>query len=168
LPSGHDALVDRLAQIDIGVWPGRSHVAARRETGRQRDQGVVRAVQRRLPGRRLQQLVFPVHAGAGEMGVKIDQPRQQRRRTKIDHARVGRNAAAHRHDSIAADDDHRRCDDAVVHGGDHPRRTDHNRGRNRRLRAESDEGSGGDQHTLHCGSPQHLSMRNSELRIENS
>ena len=89
--TGHDALVDRLPQIDVGVRPGRPHVAAGREAGHQRDQRVLRAVQRRLPRRRLQQLVLPVDAGAREMRVQIDQARQQRGASEIDDARAGGN-----------------------------------------------------------------------------
>ena len=84
----HDALVDRLPQVDVGVRPGRPHVAAGREPGHQRDERVVRAVQRRLPRRRLQQLVFPVHASARQMRVEIDQARQQRGAAEIDDARA--------------------------------------------------------------------------------
>ena len=108
----HDPLVNRLPQIDVGERPGRPHVAAGREAGRQRHQRVPRAVQRRLAGRRLQQLVFPVHAGAGQVRVQIDQARQQRRAAQIDDAGPcgNRQAGADRLDPLAADEHDSRRD----------------------------------------------------------
>ena len=58
------------------------------------------------PGRRLEQLVLPVDAGAGEMRVQIDQPGQQRRPPRSITARSGgRRDGADRFDALAANDD---------------------------------------------------------------
>jgi hypothetical protein len=92
--SRHDAFVDRLAKIDIGVGPRRPHVAARREPRHQRDERIVRAVQRRLARRRLQEFVLPMHAGAREVCVQIDQPGQNGCVSEIHDGDAARNRSA--------------------------------------------------------------------------
>ena len=105
-----DIGIDGLSEVDVGVRPGWAHVAAGREAGHQRHERVVRAVKGRLPGSGPQQLLFPVNAGARQMGVQIDEARQQRGAAQLDDAGARRNreTAPDRFDSIAANQDDRR------------------------------------------------------------
>ena len=71
--TGHSASIDRLSQLDIDIRPGRSHVAAGRETGHQRQARIARTPQCRLGGRRRRERRLPVHVVAiREMRMEID------------------------------------------------------------------------------------------------
>lgn len=91
--SRHRVFFDRAAQLDVDIWPGGSHVADRGESSQQRDSGVASAPQRIAWRRRFHQRILPVHARvAREVRVEIDEPRQERGVTQVDHLRTGHHA----------------------------------------------------------------------------
>ena len=95
-------------------------------------------MQRRLPRRRLDELVFPVHAGAGQVRVEIDQPWKDRCAAEVDdpRARWRGQRAADGVDPIAAYDDDRRLERRAPGAVDQAGRSNDDRRRWTGLRGE--------------------------------
>ena len=104
---GDGALVDDVAEIHIGVGPGRAHVADGREAGAQGGERVRRSPERRLRGGGGGQDLLPVRAHlVGEVGVEVDHAGQKRRVAEVDDdiAPSCELLAAHGHNAVAFDD----------------------------------------------------------------
>ena len=70
----HRPLVDGVAQIDVHVWPGRPHVAARRESRHERGPRIDGAVNCRAARRRREERRLPIGPDfVGEVRVKVDE-----------------------------------------------------------------------------------------------
>ncbi len=105
---GDDALIDGVTEIDVDVRPGRAHVATGGEPGAESGEGVSRSRESRLRWRRLEQDVLPMHAfDVGQVGMEIDETRQEGGASEVDDLRTRRNLVAHRFDTVATDDDDR-------------------------------------------------------------
>ena len=83
--SGHGPLVDRVAQINIHVWPGWSHVTARREARHERRPRVDGAVDGRAARGRREEGRFPIGADlVGEVRVEVDESREHGGAAEVD------------------------------------------------------------------------------------
>lgn len=111
-PGPHDpAALHRAPDRHVGER-GRADVADRREAGLDRAARVLRRAQRALAVALGHPAVLPVALEVvAEVGVGVDQPRQQRSIAEVDHRRAGRRLAADRGDPAVLDHHHRAGDD---------------------------------------------------------